>query len=75
MTTLGANIRSSWRMASNWVGAILTGALLYWVGLPIEQQAAILAEYPRLKHFVPLIGFLGWYVARIVPQKSVSGDA
>ena len=57
---------------STWVVAILMGIVAYWMQLPLDEQARLVAAYPWLKHAAPLVGLLSFLLARIAPQ---SGSA
>lgn len=69
---LMVNVRKSARMFSNHVAIILAMGAAYWLQLSPEHQAEILAQYPKLKHAMPWLSFVIWYIARMIPQKSVT---
>lgn len=53
---------------STWVVAVITGAAAYWLQLPAQEQAALLASYPWLKQVAPAAGLIAFLVARAAPQ-------
>lgn len=62
------NLRAMHTKLSFWVVAIVSGAAYYWLQLPIEEQAKLVAEYPFLVKHSPLISMFAWIYARAKPQ-------
>ncbi len=69
MTTTSENIAGSLKMYSTWVAMAICGLYGYWVQLPLDQQQQILAQWPALKYYAPIISFAVWYAARVVSQQ------
>ncbi|HCZ47995.1 MAG TPA: hypothetical protein DCZ11_03200 [Gammaproteobacteria bacterium] len=53
---------------STWVVTALMGVAAYWLQLPIEEQQALIAAYPWLKHAAPVLGLLAFLGARGAKQ-------
>ncbi len=68
MATTAENIAGSFKMYSVWVAGLISVAAGYWIQLPVEQQQQILAQWPALKYYAPIISFAVWYAARVVSQ-------
>ncbi len=69
---LAVNIENAHKMASNYVMGASGVAFAIYLGLPPEQQAAILAHLPVPPWLVPIIGSVIGIVARLWPQKSIT---
>jgi len=62
-------LRAMWRRLSFWVAFIASSVALWWLQLPLEQQADILAVWPSLKLLAPGVSLVAFVVARAAPQK------
>lgn len=68
MATTAENIAGSFKMYSVWVAGLISVAAGYWIQLPVEQQQQILAQWPALKYYSPILAFAAFYAARVVSQ-------
>jgi len=68
---LGANVTNAWRMASNWAMAASGTIFAVYLGLPAEQQQAILAHLPVPPWALPIAASVIGIAARLWPQKSL----
>lgn len=69
MATTAENIANSLKMYSVWVAGLISLAAGYWMQLPIEQQQQILAQWPQLKYYSPVLAFAAFYAARVISQQ------
>lgn len=67
--TTAENIANSLKLYSTWAAMAICGLYGYWIQLPVEQQQQILAQWPALKYYAPIISFAVWYAARVVSQQ------
>lgn len=68
MATTPENIANSLKMYSVWVAGIVSAVAAYWLQLPVEQQQQILAQWPVLKYYSPMLAFVAFYAARVISQ-------
>lgn len=66
-----AALKTLHRLYSTWAVFLFNTALLYWLQLPVERQAELLARWPSMAVLVPISGFVAFALARIAPQKIV----
>ena len=57
-----------YRHYSTYVVTVITAVFAYWLQLPLDQQAAILDQFPTLKMIAPGIGFISFMISRCIPQ-------
>ncbi len=71
---LAINVANSYKMASNWVftGIGTLGAI--WLGLPVEQQQAIIAHLPVPPWVLPIVASVIGIGARLWPQKLITPE-
>ena len=69
---LAVNVANAHKMASNYVMGASGVAFAIYLGLPPEQQAALIAHLPLPPWLVPIIGSVVGIVARLWPQKSIT---
>jgi len=67
--TTPENIAASLKMYSVWVAGLVSLAAGYWMQLPVEQQQQILAQWPALKYYSPILAFVAFYAARVISQQ------
>ncbi|MEY4377696.1 MAG: hypothetical protein RJB26_2246 [Pseudomonadota bacterium] len=75
MATTPENIANSLKMYSVWVAGLVSMAAGYWLQLPVEQQQQILAQWPALKYYSPILAFVAFYAARVLSQSKTLPDA
>ncbi len=68
MATTPENIANSLKMYSVWVAGIVSVVAGYWLQLPVEQQQQILAQWPALKYYSPMLAFVAFFAARVISQ-------
>ncbi len=68
MATTAENIANSLKLYSVWVAGLISVAAGYWIQLPVEQQQQILAQWPALKYYSPILAFVAFYAARVISQ-------
>jgi hypothetical protein len=68
MATTAENIANSLKLYSVWVAGLISVAAGYWMQLPVEQQQQILAQWPALKYYSPILAFVAFYAARVISQ-------
>lgn len=71
---LAVNASNAWKMASNYVMAGSGVIFAIYLGLPAEQQQAIINHLPVPAWLVPIVGSVVGIAARLWPQKSITPE-
>lgn len=66
--TTAENIAKLFTYYSTWVALICSFVAGYWMQLTPEAQAEILAQWPVLKHYGPILAFVAFAAARVKAQ-------
>lgn len=72
--TTAENIAKLFTYYSTWVAALASFVAGYWLQLAPEEQARILAQWPLLKHYAPILAFVAFAAARVKAQQPKMPD-